>query len=620
MRIDKLDIKGFGKFNNFEVEFDRGLNIVFGENESGKSTMQAFIKAMFYSLKRGRNSKQEVYAPLKKYKPWGGGEYKGSLRYTLDNGETFIVERNFQKGETKIYDFLYKDITKTFDQSKDKGPLFATKHIGLSEACFEKTLFVGQMATRIDNRNKNEILDSLANISETGSEDISFITASEAIKDALKRHVGTDKTSTRPLDIINSKLAQLNAKKQNLLEVKESLLTMEEEVAVLNNKKSRLEELKTVIKFAKDIIKIREELDVYKKRKKDINDIIYEITALNKEFDNLKESIKEYQNTKELFERSSDFGFDEVDDLYIKYTKYENLKDENTRIIAEINNIKRSADETKALIESLKAFEIHQDLNIDYSTLGNEFNIESVNKAEIQTKISALKFKNRVFVSIMAAISLLIVAILLYSVLNKNYYYIIGNIVFLAIFFIIAVFKSRNNKLLNSLMDKEYQLDKKLNSLLEKREKQKLIQEEMFKMLEVSSIDEFLKKKVLYDNKIYELNSQKKRIAELEDELEKNCNIINEILQFIKEKLMVFQIINSTEVEVNIEHIEAFRNIINKYKETTAYLSSVEDRLKDLGKQIEKLYLRAYSICGQKVNDIRELNKISNEIEEKIEN
>lgn len=106
----------------------------------------------------------------------------------------------------------------------------------------------------------------------------------------------------------------------------------------------------------------------------------------------------------------------------------------------------------------------------------------------------------------------------------------------------------------------------------------------------------------------------------MEDELEKNCNIINEILQFIKEKLMVFQIINSTEVEVNIEHIEAFRNIINKYKETTAYLSSVEDRLKDLGKQIEKLYLRAYSICGQKVNDIRELNKISNEIEEKIEN
>jgi len=475
------------------------------------------------------------------------------------------------------------------------------------------------MSTRIDNGGKKEILDSIANIFETGSEDISFINAREAIKEALKKYVGTEKTSTRPLDIINSRLAQLNANKEKLLKSKESLFSVEEEIAYLNNKKSKLEELKTVMQFAKNIVNLREEIDVLKKRKKDLIDIANEVSELNKELNNLRISLDEYQRIKKRFENFSEFEFNDADDLYIKYAKYENLKDENTRILEDIDKIKKCADENRSIIESLKAFEVDKDINVVDSTINTDFNLESIKRSEIEYKIKILKSKNRAMVTAMTAIFLSAAALLFYSLSERNYYCIVGSVLLLIVFLAIGVFKLKNDKQMYQLTEEKYRLDKRLNSLLEEMEEKRLMQEEMFKKLEVNSMEEFLKKKALYDSKLYELDIQKKRMAELKEEVEKNCILIEEILQFIKEKLIASNVIDSIETEVKKEHIETFRSSIYKYKETVAYLSNGEFRFNDLYKQIENLYLRAYSICGQKIDDIEQLNEVLNSMEKKIE-
>ena len=163
-------------------------------------------------------------------------------------------------------------------------------------------------------------------------------------------------------------------------------------------------------------------------------------------------------------------------------------------------------------------------------------------------------------------------------------------------------------------------INKKIKSLFEETEKQKSLQEELFIRLKVNSIDELLRKKILYDSKTYELNSQIKRINELEEIYEKNCTAADEILEFIKQRLLVCKIINSLEVNINKEHIEAFRTAISKYKETVANLNSREDKLNVFYKQIDNLYIRANSICGQKIKDISELTDILKSIEKKIEN
>lgn len=620
MRIEKIYIKGFGKINNLEIEFGRGFNIVFGANESGKSTIQAFIKAMLYSLKGGRNLKGEIYAPLKKYRPWVGQEYKGSLRYIVDSGQAFKVERNFDNGETRVYDFLYKDITKTFDQSKDKGPLFAIRHLGLTEACFEKTLYIGQMATKINTCDSKEVLDSLSNIYETGFEDVSYTGACEAIKEAMKRNVGTDKTSTRPLDKINSRLDKLNTKRMSLLEVKGSLFSVEEEITVLNNEINKLEEGKTAMQFAKDIVKLREELESYKINKKGLNDIIIELNNLSKDCDNLKESISGYEKTKEQFGNFSKFGFSEADELYVNYTKYENLRSENTRILTELENVKECVSEMDVFLESFRAFDVYRDINIADSGPSTEFNLESLENADIKGKIRAFRFKGTVVNSVIVAICLSLSVLVYYFLSNKNPICLIGAFALVIIFFIMVVFRSNNCKELNYLKEIKGESDIKIKSLLSKVESQKSIQAEIFKVFGVDNIDEFLKKKVLYDSKVYELKSKKERIVELEVEFEKNCCVIEEISKAMKEKLIATAIINSSEEEVKKEQIEEFRSAVNKFREAAPYLSNGEDRLNSIYKQIENLYTRACSISGQKIKNKEELTETSCNIEKKIEN
>ena len=54
MEIMELNIKHFGKFLEHKVNFQPGVNIIYGGNETGKSTIHAFIRAMFFGIERGR--------------------------------------------------------------------------------------------------------------------------------------------------------------------------------------------------------------------------------------------------------------------------------------------------------------------------------------------------------------------------------------------------------------------------------------------------------------------------------------------------------------------------------------------------------------------------------------
>lgn len=54
MILNKLLLKSFGKFQNREIVLKEGINVVYGENESGKSTMHTFLRAMFFGLRRMR--------------------------------------------------------------------------------------------------------------------------------------------------------------------------------------------------------------------------------------------------------------------------------------------------------------------------------------------------------------------------------------------------------------------------------------------------------------------------------------------------------------------------------------------------------------------------------------
>lgn len=79
MIIRRLNIRNFGKIHDRTLEFSPGINVLYGENESGKTTVHTFIKSMLFSLSRmrGKAARNDVYST---YEPWENpGMYGGIM-------------------------------------------------------------------------------------------------------------------------------------------------------------------------------------------------------------------------------------------------------------------------------------------------------------------------------------------------------------------------------------------------------------------------------------------------------------------------------------------------------------------------------------------------------------
>lgn len=84
MRISDLHIYGFGKLENFHLKDLKSLQLIYGENEAGKSTIMAFIHAVLF----GFPTRQ-----AKNYEPKTHSKYGGKLTLETVNMGKAVIER-----------------------------------------------------------------------------------------------------------------------------------------------------------------------------------------------------------------------------------------------------------------------------------------------------------------------------------------------------------------------------------------------------------------------------------------------------------------------------------------------------------------------------------------------
>lgn len=277
MHIDKLEIKGFGKFSNRTFVFDRGINMIYGPNEAGKTTLQWFIRAMLYGLKNSRQSSGGSIHGLKRFDPWMGGQYGGAMSYTLDNGSKYRVERDFSSGSLSIFDGSYNDITSTFIIGRDKLPMFAQKHLGMDERTFERTVLIRQMGIRLDENDSAALAACFANVSTTGVEDISLAKAEKALTDALKNNIGTERTRSQPLDKLEARLKQLESEYVGAKELREQKSSTQDELQKVRTLKANISVKKDYLEKLRHLVDLRKELDINLKRESELKRTIREI-------------------------------------------------------------------------------------------------------------------------------------------------------------------------------------------------------------------------------------------------------------------------------------------------------------------------------------------------------
>lgn len=268
--IKKIYINNFGKFNNYELEFDKGLNVIYGKNESGKTTILNFILMVLYGSQS--KSKDLLQNERRRYKPWNQETMKGFIVIVKD-GVEYKIERTFlNSNSTDIVDIYNLNTGSLINIPNPKQP--GEYFFGIGYETFKKTLFIFSESIVINNDNsKDEITQKLINLVTTGEEDTSFNSVVSKLDDKIYKIKSRSGKQGRLIDI-NNKIDNLK------LEMEEAL-SDEKEKGILSNKISSLNKRK------KDLVTRLENMQSLIFKKNEMQDILY--------------TKKEYENKRSIY-------------------------------------------------------------------------------------------------------------------------------------------------------------------------------------------------------------------------------------------------------------------------------------------------------------------------------
>ena len=261
MKIEKIKINNFGKLENKEIELDDGINIIYGKNESGKTTLLKFITAMFYGANKNKNGK--AMSDYDKYTPWNEKEFSGKIQYKLENGEEYEVYREFKKKNPIIYNSEKQDISKTFTIDKTKGNQYFYEQTKTYEELFVSSIVSNQQEVKLDSKSQNMLVQKTANIIATGEDDVSYNKIINKLNKRLQEEVGTEKSPTKPLNMVRQKIEKLKQEKEYLEGYSNKKYEIEENKEKTHQEIGNQEKSLEVIKKIKEQ-KQQEELEIEK--------------------------------------------------------------------------------------------------------------------------------------------------------------------------------------------------------------------------------------------------------------------------------------------------------------------------------------------------------------------
>lgn len=220
MIIKRLELNSFGKFKDYDLDLKDGVNLIYGENESGKSTLHSFISGIFYGFLRPFTKKTIYSEDHENYEPLNSNLYRGNLEFELD-GVIYRIERDFKKGHEKtlVYEkSTGEDMTsRVRDLSVGKVLQPGIYFFGLSDLVFKNTVFISQEGIHTDGRLADEVRDKLVNIATAKDENISVNKAVDSL-DLQLREIGTERAYTSKYGIL---IGEITSKKTELRLIKE---------------------------------------------------------------------------------------------------------------------------------------------------------------------------------------------------------------------------------------------------------------------------------------------------------------------------------------------------------------------------------------------------------------
>ncbi len=418
MKLKSCYIDNFGKLSDYSFDFSSALNTVREDNGYGKSTLIAFIKAMLFGLEDTKKTKLDENE-RKKYEPWQGGAWGGSLSFTA-LGRDFRVERRFSKKASSDECTVYDDNTgkPLPEYSQNLGEMI----FGIDREGFERTVFLSEKSISEKCENKT-IAAKLSDLSGVEG-DISVLDDALSILEDERKYY-FKQGGGGAIGELDTKITKLEIRKRELEALRVLYDADTKRINAAEHELAQLKKLERAQKSAEEKRKIQKELYA---------------SYLSKREEYEKESVK--LKELQLFFKN---GYPEKQELYQAISAENELKrlyamtslDESNEIAVTIDDVQSAESLTRQIDEKQAKL--------------NELNLKKIDTGRGISQNKILFFSISALLFILAFITGLLISPLFFALTLPA-----------IIIFLYPLFKSKNSSesLIKDIEEKELELHK----------------------------------------------------------------------------------------------------------------------------------------------------------------
>ncbi len=236
MKIERCEIKRFGKLKNFKAEFAPGLNLVKGPNEAGKSTLVEALGAGLF------DDPQNVSREVKEKTSWGSDKKFEMVLELEDGGERWQLSKDFEKGEVRLEKLGGHE---KWDRLSEIDEILA-KHLGLAKKeLYWSTSFIRQGELAAVSENPRTWREKLEEAVTGGNEQVLAQGVAEKLASRMTRfgdegELGTSRKYKKEIEyqlsLVTEEVKTLLANRIDLAEIEKSYVGVYRQVEELKKR------------------------------------------------------------------------------------------------------------------------------------------------------------------------------------------------------------------------------------------------------------------------------------------------------------------------------------------------------------------------------------------------
>lgn len=188
MKIIEINIIQFGKFKDRVFKLEDGFNVIKGENESGKSTLLAFIKFALYGV--GRKNPSVAVGERERAISWNVGIAAGSLTVSDVDGKKYRIERNGRESAKGSYSDKVRIIDLENGEEVFENEIPGEHFLGIDAQAYDSMCNIKQLeAVAIGSDAVKGVIDNLLS---SGDENMNIQSALKALDVERRRLLHTN--------------------------------------------------------------------------------------------------------------------------------------------------------------------------------------------------------------------------------------------------------------------------------------------------------------------------------------------------------------------------------------------------------------------------------------------